>query len=59
MARLLRDFLHGFFGGDAGRLVPASNPDPIHAAPHRSRNIVTLGAAIFGIFCKRWNPLKR
>jgi hypothetical protein len=56
MAQLLRNFLHGFFGGDAGRLPPASNPDPIHAARHRSRKMVELGAAIFG---KRWNPLKR
>jgi hypothetical protein len=59
MAQLLRDFLHGFFGDDAGRLAPASNPHPIHAARHRSRKMAMCAAAIFGIFCKRWNPLKR
>jgi hypothetical protein len=58
MAQLLRDFLHGFFGGDAGRLPPASNPDPIHAARHRSRKMAVRAAAIFGIFRKRGNPLK-
>src|SRR6201999_358510 len=59
MARLLCDFLQGFFGGNASRLLSASNPDPIHAARHRSRKIATRAAAIFGIFGQRWNSLKR
>jgi hypothetical protein len=52
-------FAVSFLGDDAGRLVPASNPDPIHAARHRSRKMAQRTAAIFSIFCMRWNPLKR
>src|SRR6202171_3792167 len=43
---------------DARRSAPARNASPIHRAWHRSLEHAALTAAIFGILCRRWNPLK-
>src|ERR1017187_9258963 len=57
MASILFRMVNSFAMMHAG-FAPAHNPFPIHRARHRSPKKLALYAAIFGIFCRPWNPLK-
>jgi hypothetical protein len=59
MANILFRMVNSFTMMHMPAQPPARTPDPIHRAEHRSQENAALAAAIFSIFGKRWNPLRR